>query len=304
VLEEAGLPKGVFNVVHGDGTTGAALVEHPGTKVIAFTGSTEVGKKIGGRCGELNKKCSLEMGGKNGMIVMEDANLELALEGVLWGAFGTSGQRCTATSRLILHKDIHDQFLEMLIEAAKKLRLGNGLDPNTDVGPIINEAQLRKNVQVGQEEGARLVLGGKRATEGDLSQGWFFEPTIFVDVTPEMRIFQEEIFGPVLSVAKAESYEHAIELINDSQYGLSSSIYTQDVNRAFRAMRDIEAGITYINGPTIGAEAHMPFGGIKNTGNGHREGGWTVFDIFTEWKTVYVDFSGRLQRAQIDVEIT
>ena len=241
------------------------------------------------------------------MIVMEDANLELALEGVLWGAFGTSGQRCTATSRLILHQDIHDQFVEMLIEAAKKLRLGNGLDPNTDVGPIINEAQLRKieyYVQVGQEEGARLVLGGRRATEGDLSKGWFFEPTIFVDVTPEMRIFQEEIFGPVLSVAKAESYEHAIALINNSQYGLSSSIYTQDVNRAFRAMRDIEAGITYINGPTIGAEAHMPFGGIKNTGNGHREGGWTVFDIFTEWKTVYVDFSGRLQRAQIDVEIT
>ncbi len=307
VLEEAGLPKGVFNVVHGDGTTGAALVDHPGTKVIAFTGSTEVGKKIGGRCGELNKKCSLEMGGKNGMIVMEDANLELALEGVLWGAFGTSGQRCTATSRLILHQDIHDQFVEMLIEAAKKLRLGNGLDPNTDVGPIINEAQLRKieyYVQVGKEEGARLVLGGKRATEGDLSKGWFFEPTIFVDVTPEMRIFQEEIFGPVLSVAKAESYEHAIALINNSQYGLSFSIYTQDVNRAFRAMRDIEAGITYINGPTIGAEAHMPFGGIKNTGNGHREGGWTVFDIFTEWKTVYVDFSGRLQRAQIDVEIT
>lgn len=307
VLEEAGLPKGVFNVIHGDGSTGELLVRHPEIKVVAFTGSSEVGKHIGEICGRMNKKFSLEMGGKNGMIVMEDANLQLALDGVLWGAFGTAGQRCTATSRLILHKDIHDQFLEMLIERVKKLRLGNGLDPDTDVGPIINESQLQKieyYIQLGLQEGAQLVVGGKRATAGSLANGWFFEPTIFINVTPEMRIFQEEIFGPVLAVTKADSFEHAIALINDSRYGLSSSIYTQDINRAFRAMRDIQAGITYVNGPTIGAEAHMPFGGVKDTGNGHREGGWTVFDIFTEWKTVYVDFSGRLQRAQIDIEVT
>ncbi len=303
ILHEAGVPAGVFNVVHGNAEAGAALVEHPLVRLIAFTGSTATGTQIAQRCGILNKKVSLEMGGKNAVIIMEDADLELALDGVLWGAFGTTGQRCTATSRLILHAPIYDRFLRSLIDRARALRIGSGLDPSTQMGPVINQRQMDKilsYIAIGTAEGARLVTGGHRLTNGALEHGYFIEPTIFADVTPTMRIWREEIFGPVLSVAKADSFDHAVALANDSEYGLSSAVYTRSVEYAFAAMRDIEAGITYINAPTIGAEAHMPFGGIKNTGNGHREGGWTVFDIFTEWKTVYVDFSGRLQRAQID----
>jgi alpha-ketoglutaric semialdehyde dehydrogenase len=303
ILEEAGLPAGVFNVIHGKAEAGNALVEHPLVKLIGFTGSTATGTAIAAKCGAMNKKCSLEMGGKNPLAVMEDGDQELALEGVLWGAFGTAGQRCTATSRLILHKDIYDEFTNKLLTRASKLRLGNGMDADTEVGPVINERQLEKiekYIQIGRDEGAKLALGGGRDDGPKLGVGCFVKPTIFLDVTPEMRIFREEIFGPVLSVIKAESFDHAIELMNDSAYGLSSGIYTADVSRAFRAIRDVEAGITYINGPTIGAEAHMPFGGVKGTGNGHREGGWTAFEIFTEWKAVYVDFSGKLQRAQID----
>lgn len=303
VMEEAGIPPGVFNVVLGKGNMGNMIVEHPDVNLIAFTGSTNIGFKIGEVCGRTNKKCSLEMGGKNAQIIMPDANFELALEGVLWGAFGTTGQRCTATSRLIVHKDCYEQIIEMLAEKASKLKLGNGLLPDTQVGPVIHQAQFNtceEYVKIGLEEGARLIIGGKKAIGSGLDNGYFFEPTIFADVTKDMRLFQEEIFGPVLSVSKAESFDHAIELANGVDFGLSSSIYTRNVNDAFRAIRDIEAGITYINAPTIGAEAHMPFGGVKGTGNGHREGGWTVFDIFTEWKTVYVDFSDKLQRAQID----
>lgn len=302
ILEEAGIPAGVFNVVHGTGEAGAALVEHPDVKLIGFTGSTATGKAIASTCGRLNKKVSLEMGGKNAQIVMPDADMDLALHGVLWGAFGTTGQRCTATSRLILHADIHDSFLEQLRAQASALVLGDGRVDGHQVGPVINERQMTKildYIDIGGKE-ASLYLGGKRAQGAGLDDGYFIEPTIFTNVTPACRIFQEEIFGPVLSVAKAHSFEEALAMANDSAYGLSSSIYTRDVNAAFRAIRDIEAGITYINAPTIGAEAHMPFGGVKGTGNGHREGGWTVFDIFTEWKTVYVDYSGKLQRAQID----
>ncbi len=302
ILEEAGLPKGVFNVIHGR-EVGAALVEHSDVQLIGFTGSTATGTKIASVCGAMNKKCSLEMGGKNAQIVMPDANLDLAVDGVLWGAFGTAGQRCTATSRLILHKDIYDEVVNRLITRASKLVLGDGTKPETQVGPVINEKQIAKierYVKIAREEGGTLALGGGRDDGEKLGVGCFFKPTIFLDVTRDMTIFKEEIFGPVLSVIKADSFEHAIELHNDCAYGLSSSIYTADVTRAFQAMRDIEAGITYINGPTIGAEAHMPFGGIKGTGNGHREGGWTAFEIFTEWKAVYVDFSGTLQRAQID----
>jgi alpha-ketoglutaric semialdehyde dehydrogenase len=303
IMEEAGIPAGVFNVLFGTGVMGNMMVEHPDINLIGFTGSTEVGFKLAEICGRTNKKVSLEMGGKNPQIVMPDANFDMAIEGVLWGAFGTTGQRCTATSRLIIHKDVYDQFLNLLVEKASKLRLGSGLEENTQVGPVIHKKQLEtceKYVQIGKEEGARLVIGGERATEGSLAKGNFFKPTIFADVTKDMRLFKEEIFGPILSVSKADSFEHAIELANSVDYGLSSSIYTNNVVEAFSAIRDIEAGITYINSPTIGAEAHMPFGGVKGTGNGHREGGWTVFDIFTEWKTVYVDFSGKLQRAQID----
>jgi acyl-CoA reductase-like NAD-dependent aldehyde dehydrogenase len=305
ILQEAGLPPGVFNVVHGDAEAGEALVRHPGVRLIAFTGSTAVGRRIATLCGELNKKCSLEMGGKNPLIVLPDADLDLALQGVLWGAFGTSGQRCTATSRLLLHRDIAEHFLERLCAATQQLRVGNGLDEGVNIGPIINARQLERiehYVELGRRQGARLLVGGHRLTEGEYAHGYFFAPTIFADVTPEMTIFREEIFGPVLSVTLVDSLEHAIALANDSDYGLSSSIYTRDIVAAFRAIRDLEAGITYVNAPTIGAEAHMPFGGIKATGNGHREGGWTVFDIFTEWKTVYIDYSGRLQRAQIDIE--
>ncbi len=306
VLEEAGLPSGVFNVVHGGAECGNAIVEHPAIKVIGFTGSTGVGKAIASKAGAMNKKVSLEMGGKNAQIVMPDADLDLALDGVLWGAFGTTGQRCTATSRLILHEAIHDDFVNRLITKASGLTIGPGLEEETEMGPVINEKQLDRvteYVRIGREEdGATCVLGGDKAGEEDakLGRGHFFLPTIFIDVTRNMRIAREEIFGPVLSVLKVSSLDEAIDVLNDTEYGLSSSLYTSNVNDAFRAIRDIEAGITYINVPTIGAEAHMPFGGVKGTGNGHREGGWTVFDIFTEWKTVYIDYSGSLQRAQID----
>ncbi len=304
ILLEAGVPPKVINLVHGGGTrVGVPIVEHRDIRLVSFTGSSAVGKLISEKASKTLKRVSLELGGKNAQIVMDDADLHLALEGVLWGAFGTTGQRCTATSRLILHEKIYDQFLDMLVPATENLRLGDGLDENNQVGPLINEGQLEKvdeYVQIGKSEGATLLTGGERYTEGDCAKGFFYKPTIFVDVKRDMRIAREEIFGPVLSVFKVASFEEAIDLINDSVYGLSSSIYTRDVNQAFKAMRDIEAGITYINGPTIGAEAHMPFGGVKETGNGHREGGWEVFEFYTETKVVYVDYSGRLQRAQID----
>ncbi len=303
IMDEAGLPPGVFNVLLGTGNMGNMLVEHPDIKVIGFTGSTDIGYKIGEVCGRTNKKCSLEMGGKNAQIIMDDANFELAVEGALWGAFGTTGQRCTATSRLIIHKNCYEEVLGMLKERAEKLVLGDGLVKGTDVGPVIHEkslANVERCVAIALKEGGRLICGGKKPSNPELAKGNFYEPTIIADVLPAHTIFMEEIFGPVLAVARAESFEHAIELQNTCDFGLSSSIYTRNVNHAFQAIREIEAGITYINAPTIGAEAHMPFGGVKGTGNGHREGGWTVFDIFTEWKTVYVDYSDKLQRAQID----
>lgn len=303
ILKEAGVPVGVFNVVHGQGATGWEMVNHPDIQLIGFTGSTETGKKIAEVCGRTNKKLSLEMGGKNPQIVMDDANLELALEGAVWGAYGTTGQRCTATSRLILHEKIYDQFIDMLEAKATKLVLGSGLEKGIDVGPVINQKAVEKilgYIEIAKNEGAKLVFGGERATEGNLANGNFIKPTLFKDVTPEMRIFKEEVFGPVLVAVKIKSLEEAIEVANATEYGLSSSIFTNDVRSTWIAARDLEAGITYINAPTIGAEAHMPFGGVKGTGNGHREGGWTVFDIFTEWKTLYVDYSNKLQRAQID----
>ena len=304
VLLEAGVPPAAINLVHGGGTeVGTAIVNHPDINAISFTGSTEVGKEINASAGGQLKRVSLELGGKNAQIIMADADQDLALEGVLWGAFGTTGQRCTATSRLILHDPIHDEFLDRLVEATKGLRLGNGLEEDVDVGPVINAGardKIHEYVQIGQEQGARLTHGGAVATDGDLAQGTFYQPTIFTGVTPGMRIHDEEIFGPVLSILKAKDLADAIDLLNATEYGLSSSVYTRDVNAAFVAMRDIQAGITYINGPTIGAECHMPFGGVKNTGNGHREGGAAVYDFFCEPKTIYVDYSGRLQRAQID----
>jgi aldehyde dehydrogenase (NAD+) len=308
VLADAGFPPGVVNLVTGGGgRVGTPLIEHPSVRLISFTGSSEVGRRIAATCGEKLKLCSLELGGKNPMIVMEDADLDLALEGALWGAFGTTGQRCTATSRIILHEKIADSFTERLVERARKLRLGNGLEPGSEVGPLVNKGQresVHGYVQIGLKDGAKLLTGGKAAAGPGLENGWFYEPTVFGSVTPGMRIAREEIFGPVVAILTVKSLEGAIEVANDTDYGLSSSIYTRDVNRAHIAIRDIEAGITYVNGPTIGAEVHLPFGGVKDTGNGHRESGRQVLDVFSEWKSIYVDYSGKLQKAQIDdVEI-
>ena len=304
ILVEAGVPPGVVNLIHGRGEeVGAALVRHQDVQLVSFTGSAAVGREIASVCGQNLKRVSLELGGKNAQVVMEDADLDLAAEGALWGAFGTTGQRCTATSRLIVHRQVAKQLTELLVARARMLKIGNGLDESVDMGPLINQPARDKvldYIDIGKQEGARLLTGGSIYEKGSCANGYFFEPTIFDQVKPNMRIAQEEIFGPVLSVIEVHGFEEAIEVLNGTKYGLSSSIYTQDVTRAFRAMRDIEAGITYVNGPTIGAEVHLPFGGVKDTGNGHREAGTTVYDIFTEWKSIYVDYSGKLQKAQID----
>ncbi|MBI2459925.1 MAG: aldehyde dehydrogenase family protein [Candidatus Rokubacteria bacterium] len=305
ILIEAGLPPGVVNLVHGYGEeAGAALVRHPGVNLVSFTGSSETGREIARVSAETYKKVSLEMGGKNAILVMDDAALDLAVEGAIWGGFGTSGQRCTAASRVIVHDAVLKGFTQAFVDRAKGLRLGSGLEETTDVGPVINETQLRRiheYTEIGRKEGARVLLGGEIATEGELRRGFFYRPTIFGEVDPGMRIAREEIFGPSVSVLRARSLEEAVEICNNTNYGLSSAIYTRDIDRAFRAIQDIATGVTYVNASTIGAEIQFPFGGVRQTGNGHREGGWTVLDIMTEWKTVYIDYSGRLQKAQIDV---
>ncbi|MEP6919480.1 MAG: aldehyde dehydrogenase family protein [bacterium] len=302
--EEAGIPPGVVNLVMGDGTPGAAMTNHPSLRLISFTGSTETGRTVATACAERNAICSLEMGGKNVIMVMDDADIDLAVEGAVWGAFGTSGQRCTASSRIVVHKKVYKKFSQKLIDRARSLRVGNGASAKTDMGPVINAAAVGKitgYIDIGQnEDGATLACGGKRLTRGEYAHGYFIEPTVFTDVTPDMRIAQEEIFGPVTAVIPANSLDHAVEIANGVRYGLSAAIYTRDVNRAFEAMNEMYTGIFYINSSTIGAEVHLPFGGTKATGNGHREAGTQVLDIFTEWKSVYVDYSGKLQRAQID----
>ncbi|NIQ52911.1 MAG: aldehyde dehydrogenase family protein [Gammaproteobacteria bacterium] len=304
ILLEAGVHPEAVQLVHGSGSqVGNVIVEHPEVPVISFTGSTGVGSKLGETCGRMHKRLSLEMGGKNAQIVMPDANMELALEGVLWGAFGTTGQRCTATSRLLLHEAIHDEFVERLVDRVEALKLGDGLLDETDVGPMINEAAVQKTaeyVEIARQEGDEVLTGGQPATGGDLAGGWFFEPTVLTGVRAGSRLACEEIFGPVLSVIEFGDLDEAIRINNEVEYGLSSSIYTEDVRSSFLAMTELDNGITYINAPTIGAEAHLPFGGVKQTGNGHREGGWEVYEFYTETKVVYVDYSGRLQRAQID----
>jgi alpha-ketoglutaric semialdehyde dehydrogenase len=307
--EKAGIPKGVVNLINGHGADiGPALVGHPDVRLISFTGSTDTGRIIAEQCARENKIVSLEMGGKNAIIVMDDADVDNAVEGSLWGAFGTSGQRCTASSRLIVHKKIYRKFVSKLAERASKLRVGNGLDPKTEVGPVIHEDAMQKilaYIHIGQyKDGATLASGGNRLTKGDLKNGWFIEPTVFSDVAPNHRIAQEEIFGPVTAVIPFSTIDEAIEIANGVKYGLSSAIYTQDVNKAFYAMQELYTGICYVNSATIGAEVHLPFGGTKGTGNGHREAGTQVLDIFSEWKSLYVDYSGKLQKAQIDeVEI-
>jgi alpha-ketoglutaric semialdehyde dehydrogenase len=303
--EEAGIPPGVVNLVTGYGeTVGAAMTNHPALRLISFTGSTETGRIVASACAERNAICSLEMGGKNAIIVMDDADIDLAVEGAIWGAFGTSGQRCTASSRLVVHKKVYKQFVAKLVENTKALRVGNGADPKTDVGPVINADAVEKimsYIRIGRnDDGAKLACGGRRLSKGDYANGHFIEPTVFTDAAPDMRISQEEIFGPVTTVIPASSLEEAIQIANGVRYGLSAAIYTQNVNRAFKAMNEMYTGIFYVNASTIGAEVHLPFGGTKATGNGHREAGTQVLDIFSEWKSIYVDFSGKLQRAQID----
>ena len=302
-LTEAGLPAGVINIVSGLGpTAGAALVEHSDVRAISFTGSSAVGSLIAQRAAATFKQVSLEMGGKNAQIVLDDANLELALDGALWGAFGTTGQRCTATSRILLQKGIAAKFTAKFVARAKKLKIGNGLDESIEVGPQVNADQIETSaryVELAIKEGAQLLCGGHALTHGAYAHGTFFEPTILAGVTPSMRIAREEVFGPVVALLEFTTFEEAVEIANSVDYGLSTSVYTRDVNRAFTAMRDLEAGITYINAPTIGAEVHLPFGGVKRTGNGHREG-LGALDFFTAWKAVYVDYSDKLQRAQID----
>jgi alpha-ketoglutaric semialdehyde dehydrogenase len=304
IMVEAGLPPEVIQLVHGLGeSVGAAIVNHPGIPVVSFTGSTETGRIVGETCGRMHKRLSLEMGGKNAMMVFDDADLDLALEGVLWGAFGTTGQRCTATSRLLVQDRVHDELLSRLVEKTKALKLGDGRKKGTDVGPLINQSavdKVEKYVDIGQSEGADVLTGGRRAQGKGLDNGFFFEPTIFARVRAGMRLEQEEIFGPVLSVVRFRDTDEAFAINNDVKYGLSSSVYTRDVNVAMRAMNELDTGITYINAPTIGAEAHLPFGGVKQTGNGHREGGWEVYEFYSETKVGYLDFSGALQRAQID----
>ena len=304
ILAEAGVPRGVVNMVNGGGPgVGGPLVEHPKVAAVSFTGSSEVGRLVSQACAPKLRPCHLEMGGKNILIVLEDANLDLAIDGAVWGGFGTTGQRCTAASRVAVHKKVYKEFLQRFVERVKALRAGDGLDPATDMGPCINEEQLNKVVEyvgIGKTEGAKLVTGGHRLTDGPYAHGWFHEPTIFADCDPRMRIAQEEIFGPVVSVIPVEGFDEAMEVGNGVRYGLSASIYTQDVNRAFQAMRDLHTGIVYVNAPTIGAEIHLPFGGTKETGNGHREAGNAALDFYSEWKTLYIDYSNRLQRAQID----
>jgi aldehyde dehydrogenase (NAD+) len=304
VLEEAGLPPGVFNVVIGSGgTVGDHLVSHPDVKVVSFTGSTEVGRRIATACAPTFKRLHLEMGGKNAILVLDDADVDLAVEGAIWGAFGTTGQRCTASSRLLVHEEVVDEFVAKLVPRSQSLRVGNGLDPDVQVGPCISERQretVARYVEIGKREGARLLCGGQKLSDDYLSRGWFFAPTVFGDATPDMRISREEIFGPVTAVIPVGSFEEGVRIANSVEYGLSGSVYTRDVDRAFRAMREFETGIFYVNSSTIGAEVHLPFGGVKNTGNGHREAGIGGIEVFTEWKSIYVDFSGRLQRAQID----
>jgi aldehyde dehydrogenase (NAD+) len=304
ILDEAGIPPGVVNLVTGGGAeVGNALLVSDDVRVVSFTGSTDVGRTVSMQAAPTFKKVHLEMGGKNVIIVMDDAAIELAIEGAVWGGFGTSGQRCTAASRVVVHERVYKTFLDRFVARVRALRVGDGLAPDTDMGPVVSESQLKtvmKYVEIGQKEGATLACGGHRLTAGAYADGYFHEPTVFADVDPAMRIAQEEIFGPVVSVIRCTSLDEAVTIGNSVQYGLSASIYTQDVNRAFSAMRDMYTGIFYVNAPTIGAEVHLPFGGTKATGNGHREAGTAALDVFSEWKSVYVDFSGKLQRAQID----
>jgi aldehyde dehydrogenase (NAD+) len=300
LLHDAGLPEGVVSIVHGYGEeAGEALVRHPDVHVISFTGSRETGIAVTKAAADRLKHVHLELGGKNAIIVMDDADLDLAVDGICWSAFGTAGQRCTAASRVIVHRGVYGELQKKLVERAERMIIGAPWEDNTDIGPVINKAAVDKihsYTEIGKSEGAKLLTGGE-TVEGP---GFYYRPTVFADVEPQMRIAQEEIFGPTTALIPVDSFEDAVRAANSVEFGLSSSIFTRDVNKAFKAMRDLQTGITYINAGTTGAEVHLPFGGMKQTGNGHREAGQAALDVFTEWKSVYVDYSGKLQRAQID----
>lgn len=304
ILAECGIPDGVVNLVYGSGgEVGEAILTHPRVALVSFTGSVETGRHVAARAGEGLKRVSLELGGKNAVIVLDDANLDLAVDGILWSAFGTSGQRCTACSRLLVQEGIYDRLRERLVARISQLKLGDGLAADTDVGPLINRGardRVHEYVGIGRAEGAVVATGGAPAEDGALASGAFYLPTLLTEVQHTMRVAREEIFGPVLSMIRVRDLDEAIQLNNDVVYGLSSSIFTQDVQNTFRAIRDLATGIVYVNAGTTGAEIHLPFGGTRGTGNGHREAGTAALDFFSEWKSVYVDFSGRLQRAQID----
>ncbi len=304
MFREVGLPPGVVNLVNGFGeSAGAPIVDHPDVRAISFTGSLDVGRQINELCGRAMKRCSLELGSKNALIVMPDANLDLAVEAAAWGAFATSGQRCTATSRLIVHDDVRGKFTDGLLDRVSTMKVGNGLDPEVELAPVINEQQKNRvleYISLGQQEGAKLLFGGEELSGGEHANGFFVSPTVFDEMTGDMRIAREEIFGPVTGIIRVGSVDEAIALANGTDYGLSCSIYTHDITNVFKAVQELEFGLVYVNAPTIGAEIQVPFGGMKSTGNGHREAGPQSFDEFTEWKTVGVDFSGKLQRAQMD----
>ena len=308
ILEAAGLPKGVLNLVLGPGgDLGDHLVQHPAVDLVSFTGSSETGAHISEISGRLLKRVTAELGGKNAIVVLDDADVDLALEGIVWSAFGTSGQRCTAASRVIVNKGVANEVIDKLVGRAKKLKMGNGLDPSTDLGPVVSRAAQEKvasYMPIAEKEGATIAAGGRIPTEGALAKGFFHEPTVLIDVKPNMRVAQEEIFGPVTAVIEVNSIDEAIKVLNSTKYGLSCSVYTKNINNAFRFMRDAETGLVYVNAGTIGAEIQLPFGGMKTTGNGHREAGRAALDVYSEWKSIYVDFSGKLQRAQMDTDGT
>jgi len=306
ILEAAGLPKGVLNLVLGSGgDLGDHLVQHPAVDLVSFTGSSDTGAHISEIAGRLLKRVTAELGGKNAIVVLDDADVDLALEGIVWSAFGTSGQRCTAASRVIVNKGVANDVIDKLVGRAKKMRMGHGLDAGTDLGPVVSKAaqdKVASYMPIAEKEGATIAAGGRIPTEGALAKGFFHEPTVLIDVKPNMRVAQEEIFGPVTSVIEVNSIDEAIKVLNSTKYGLSCSVYTRNINNAFRFMRDAETGLVYVNAGTIGAEIQLPFGGMKSTGNGHREAGRAALDVYSEWKSIYVDFSGKLQRAQMDNE--
>ncbi len=306
ILEEAGLPKGVLNLVLGPGgEIGDHLVTHALVDLVSFTGSSEAGAHISEIAGRQLKRVSAELGGKNAIVVLDDADVDLSIEGILWSAFGTSGQRCTAASRVIAHKGVANDVIDKLVGRAKKMKMGHGLDAGTDLGPVVSKAAQEKvasYMPIAEKEGATIATGGRIPTEGALANGFFHEPTVLIDVKPNMRVAQEEIFGPVTAVIEVNGIDEAIKVLNSTKYGLSCSVYTKNVNNAFRFMRDAETGLVYVNAGTIGAEIQLPFGGMKTTGNGHREAGRAALDVYSEWKSIYVDYSGKLQRAQMDTE--